>query len=226
MRWLILITALVTDACAQQQPGDRLLYEQTREGVDRILAESSAKGVRRITVVILTAGEPKRNVYGEFAMGYGGQGHEDVSLPNPAFFQHLDWVLKRAASKRIEVGILAAERGTALAAVNSRERFFEWGRYLGRRYMKAKGLVWLKPAGGSAGPLDAIEEGIRQFDTVHPTEEYAVRPPAAAVARLPEPSSLRRTCCDDARRSSFASLPAVGLTPIRGLSARLRWVHS
>jgi hypothetical protein len=184
MRWLLLITALVFEAAAQP-PGDRLLYEQTREGVDRVLAECAATGVRRLTVVILTSGEPRRNVYGEFAMGYGGQGHEDVSLPNPAFFQHLDWVLKRASSKRIEVAILPAERGTSLVASNSRERFFEWGRYLGRRYLKSKGLVWLKPGGGSAGPLDAIEEGIRQFDTGHPMEEYAAKPLAAAAAHLP-----------------------------------------
>lgn len=169
MHWLLMIFVLAMAAAAQ--PGDRLLYEQTREGVDRVLAESVARGARRIRLVILERGEPKPNAYGEFAMGYGGQGHDDVALPNPAFFQHLDWVLKRAAAKRIEVALLPAARDSALNGNNSREKFFEWGRYLGRRYMKAKGLVWLRPAGGSAGPLDGIAEGIRQFDTSHGMED-------------------------------------------------------
>jgi hypothetical protein len=142
-----------------------MLYEQTREGVEKVLAEAAAKGERRIEIAIVPPGDPRRTPLGDFAFGYGGQGHADVSLPNPAFFQHLDWVIKRVQSRRMELALLPVDRGSNLVGGNDREKWFEWGRYLGRRYMKAKGLVWLRQ--DNAGLLLAVEEGIRQFDTVH-----------------------------------------------------------
>ncbi|MEO5951760.1 MAG: DUF4038 domain-containing protein [Chloroflexia bacterium] len=144
-----------------------LLYRYTREGLDKYLEQCVAKGVRRLSAVILPEGDPKPNAYGEYAMGYGGQGHLDVSLPNPAFFQHLDWVVKRAGSKGIELGLLPVEATSKLAEANSAGSFFDWGRYLGRRYMKAKGLVWLREKKQPGGPLTELEAGIRQFDSVH-----------------------------------------------------------
>lgn len=160
MIWLLLIFALPIAAADRM-----ILYEQTRDGVERVLAEAVSKGERRIEIVIVPPGEARRTPMGEFAFGYGGQGHTDVSLPNPAFFQHLDWVLKRIQSRRIEAVVLPVDKASAMVGMNDREKWFEWGRYLGRRYMKAKGLVWLKQ--GDAGLLLAVEEGIRQFDTVH-----------------------------------------------------------
>lgn len=166
MRLLLIIAALAIEAAGQQG----WIVGESREGIDRLLSESVAKGKGRITLVLLNAGDPKRSADGEYVMGYGGQGHDDVSLPNPAFFQHLDWVIRKAQSKKVTVAILPADAGTSLKAVNSKEKFFEWGRYLGRRYMKAKGLIWLRQSGENTGPLDAIEAGIRQFDSIHPFE--------------------------------------------------------
>lgn len=148
-------------------PGETLLYEQTREGVDRLLADCVARGVKKLEVVILPAGVPRPNAYGDYAMGYGGQVHTDIALPNPKFFQHLDWVLKRAAAKQIELAVLPADRESVLLIRNSTEKFFDWGRYLGRRYIKARNLVWLKQSKESSGSLLAIEEGIRHFDAKH-----------------------------------------------------------
>ena len=105
-------------------------------------------------------------------MGYGGQLHEDVSIPNPAFFQHLDWVIKKAESKRIQVRILVMDSNSALLGKNSTEKWFDFGRYLGRRYVKAKNLVWLRLFEPSAGSQLSLEEGIRQFDSVHRFELF------------------------------------------------------
>ncbi len=164
---LQLIFIFVATTLLAQSRSDLLLYRQTREGVDRVLAECVAKGVTSIDVAILPAGEAKPNVYGEFAMGYGGQEHMDVTLPNPKFFQHLDWVLKRAAEKRIELRLLPVDPRSILVTKNSSEKWFEWGRYLGRRYVKAKNLIWLRLSESSAGSLLSVEEGIRQFDSTH-----------------------------------------------------------
>ena len=165
MRWLSFLGAV--SLFAVEAPKRMLLYEQTRDGVERVLADCVARGVTRIEVVILPAGEPRPNALGEHAMGYGGQAHTDVALPNPAFFQHMDWVLKRAAAKRIELAVLPADRESLLLVRNSTGKFFDWGRYLGRRYMKARNLVWLKQAKESGGAASAIEEGIRHFDAKH-----------------------------------------------------------
>ena len=170
MRWLCLILALTIEAASAAD--ELLLYQHTREGLERQLASLSSQGVRRVTMAILPAGDPKRTPEGEFAMGYGGQGHLDLALPNPAFFQHLDWVLKRFASKGIEVAILPVDARSALFEANSTEKFYEWGRYLGRRYMKAKGLIWLREQGTKGGSAAALEEGIRQFDSVHRWEQW------------------------------------------------------
>jgi hypothetical protein len=161
MRLFYLICAcLVLSA----QPSTSLaLYDQTREG----LVKAMDSGITRLDLVILPSGEARPNVYGEFAMGYGGQSHDDVSLPNPAFFQHLDWVIRKAASKKIQVRILAVQVDSKLMIMNPAEKWFEFGRYLGRRYMKAKNLVWLRTVEPSAGSLLSLEEGIRHFDSVH-----------------------------------------------------------
>ena len=171
MRWLSFLCAV--SLFAVEAPKGMLLYDQTRGGIERALADCVARGVTRIEVVILPAGEPRPNALGEYAMGYGGQAHTDVSLPNPAFFQHLDWVLKRAAAKQIELAVLPADRESVLLIRNSTEKFFDWGRYLGRRYIKARNLVWLKQSKESSGSLLAIEEGIRQFDARHRFQLYA-----------------------------------------------------
>jgi len=166
MRFFCLISAFLI-LSAQPATG-LLLYEQTREGVERNLTQ----GLSRLDLVILPAGEARPNVYGEFAMGYGGQLHEDVSLPNPAFFQHLDWVIKKAESKKIQVRILVVDTDSKLLGRNAAEKWFDFGRYLGRRYMKAKNLVWLRLVEPSAGSQLSLEEGIRHFDSVHRFELF------------------------------------------------------
>ncbi len=164
MYWLRLF--LLCQVLSAQPPGRLLLYEQTRTGVDTAIREWKQKGVSRVQIVLLPDGAPKPNAFGEFALGYGGQQHLDLSLPNPAFFQHLDWVLKRLASSGITAAVQPAELKSGVVAANGEEKWFEFGRYLGKRYMKVKGIVWIQ----SAGPLTAIDQGIRQFDTLHPFE--------------------------------------------------------
>lgn len=152
---------------AGAQSGELSLYSQSREDVQRTLSQCLASGGKRLTVVILPAGAPGPNYYGQFALGYGGQEHVDVSLPNPAFFQHLDWVISRATSKGIEIRLLPVDPESKVLKVNDEQRLLEFGRYLGRRYVKAKLLVWIVPRAETAGTVGAITEGIRQFDNNH-----------------------------------------------------------
>ena len=165
MQWLSFCCAV--SLFAVEPPKRMLLYEQTRDGIEAVFADCASRGVRRIEVVLLPAGEVRPNALGEYAMGYGGQTHLDVGLPNPAFFQHLEWVLKRAAAKQIELAVLPADQQSMLLAGNSSEKFFDWGRYLGRRFIRTRNLVWLKQAKESSEAALALEEGIRHFDAKH-----------------------------------------------------------
>lgn len=201
MRYLIFTLALTN--CFAAVGDELLLYRYTRDRLDKLLTRLSDSGIRRITLVIVPEGDPKANVYGEFAMGYGGQGHLDVSLPNPAFFQHLDWVIQRADSKGIEVALLPIDASSTLIAHNPRARFFDWGRYLGRRYMKVKRLVWLRQTNSVDGPLSDLEQGIRQFDATHKFELFQIKPPFASVPGFRAASSLKRTSCDAAKQNPF-----------------------
>ena len=166
MRFVSLICAF--SILSAQTGTNLILYEQTREAMERSLAGD----ITRLDLVILPAGKIRPNVYGDYAIGYGGQLHEDLSLPNPAFFQRLDWVIKKAESRKIQVRILVSDSDSVFLGKNSAEKWFDFGRYLGRRYMKTKNLVWLRLFEPSAGPLLSLEEGIRQFDSVHRFELF------------------------------------------------------
>ena len=169
MRFLVLVLALSLFADPAQD--GKVLYFGTKERTEGWLKDFAAQGGRRLEVVILPAGKALPNAYGDYVMGYGGQAHDDVALPNPAFFQYLDWVLKRAEAQKIQIALLAMHPDSALMAGNSKEKMFEWGRYLGRRYVKAKNLVWLRAPKGKTGSLAALEEGIRDFDLAHRFED-------------------------------------------------------
>jgi hypothetical protein len=145
------------------------LYEQTREGFQHLLDECRQKGGGRIELVLIPGGEPRRNPYGEYAFGYGGQEHTDLSLPNPAFWRQVDWVVKRVTSRGWEAVLLVMEPGSFVRLAGA-AKLTEFGRYLGRRYGPMNRVVWLRPAG--KGPdLSTLEEGIRTFDSRHRWED-------------------------------------------------------
>jgi hypothetical protein len=168
MDWLRLVLLSVGLLYGQEQKV--LIFPQSREAMELILDRAAAAAEKRIDIVILGEGAAKATLSGDFPFGYGGQGHSDLALPNPAFFQFLDWIVKQAERKRITVAILPLHPGSELLRNNSKEKIFDFGRYLGRRYMKAKQLIWLRLDKQPDGPLLALEEGIRQFDTLHPFE--------------------------------------------------------
>ncbi|MDX2266901.1 MAG: hypothetical protein NW208_02270 [Bryobacter sp.] len=112
---------------------------------------------------------PQANAEGEYPLGYQGQTHEDLTQPNPAYFQHVEWLAKRA--RRWGSGYGGAGNGggelqLAPLCPEAKERpwaeadlaFF--GRYLGRRFAKVKGIRWVKN-----GPR-ALDDGLAEFETI------------------------------------------------------------
>ena len=105
---------------------DSLLYDRDREAVERYL--ETAKG--SVHIVLIPDGKPQANAYGNYALGYGGQLHTDLEQPNPAFFHHVDWVVKRASAKGLQVKLFAP----GVSSGFSSEKRTAFVLYLRKRY--------------------------------------------------------------------------------------------
>ena len=82
----------------------------------------------------------------------------DYTMPNEAYFDHADWVLRRAAEEGFlvlltpsYVGFDGGSQGWYAAMVaNGPERLREYGEYLGRRYRDFDNILWVH--GGDYDP--------------------------------------------------------------------------
>ena len=148
----------------------------TKEEAEAYLEDRRKKGFNSIIVNLI---EHKFrgpvNRYGQAPFLTPG----DFSTPNEKYFEHADWVLRKAAEKGIEVflapiylGYIGTDEGwldEALANGPGKSR--NWGRYVGKRYAAFDNIVWL--IGGDHNPdtaredVDAIVEGIKEFDSRH-----------------------------------------------------------
>lgn len=153
MIWFSWTFWLVTGWAACQP--EQLVYGHTRTGAQQLLADCREAGQREVRVALLTGREPLPNAFGEYAFGYGGQGHRDMSLPNPAFFQHLDWLVKQAQRRGVVLAVVAVGEGADWVAENKPEARHEWGRYLARRYRGVKGLIWVRSGRREAREIEA-----------------------------------------------------------------------
>jgi hypothetical protein len=103
----------------------------------------------------------------------------DFSTPNEKYFEHADWVIRKAGEKGIQVflapiylGYVGTDEGWVKEAIaNGPVKCRAWGRYLGKRYHNFDNLVWV--IGGDRNPenaredVDAVVAGIKEFDTRH-----------------------------------------------------------
>jgi hypothetical protein len=115
------------------------------------------------------------NRYGEGPFTKPG----DFSTPNEKYFEHADWVIRKAGEKGFQVflapiylGYIGTDEGWIEEALaNGPEKSRQWGRYVGKRYRNFDNLVWL--IGGDRNPetaredVDAVARGIKEFDDRH-----------------------------------------------------------
>ena len=153
-----------------------LISGLTNEEAEQYLEDRRQKGFNSIVVNLI---EHKFrgpvNRYGEGPFTTPG----DFSTPNEKYFQHADWVVRRAGEKGIQVilapiylGYTGTDEGWIEEALaNGPEKCRGWGRYVGRRYRDFDNLVWM--IGGDRNPekaredVDAVAEGIKEFDKRH-----------------------------------------------------------
>jgi hypothetical protein len=103
----------------------------------------------------------------------------DFSMPNEKYFEHADWVIRKAAEKGIQVflapiylGYIGTDEGwIEELKANGVEKARTWGRYVGKRYRGFDNIVWI--IGGDRNPeearadVDAVAEGIKETDNRH-----------------------------------------------------------
>jgi Protein of unknown function (DUF4038)/Putative collagen-binding domain of a collagenase len=115
------------------------------------------------------------NRYGEGPFTTPG----DFSTPNEKYFQHADWVIRKAGEKGIQVilapiylGYIGTDEGWINELVaNGPEKARNWGRYVGKRYHDFDNIIWM--IGGDRNPdsareeVDAVALGIKEVDKRH-----------------------------------------------------------
>jgi hypothetical protein len=103
----------------------------------------------------------------------------DFSTPNEKYFEHADWVIRKAAEKGIQVflapiylGYIGTDEGwIEELKANGAEKARDWGRYVGKRYRGFDNIVWI--IGGDRNPdearedVDAVAQGIKETDDRH-----------------------------------------------------------
>jgi hypothetical protein len=165
-----------------------LITQLSREDVLRYLDDRRARGFNTLLIKLieaLFATYAPANAYGRLPFLVPA----DFSTPNEAYFDHADWVLRRAAERGFLVLLVPSftgwgggEEGWYRAMVaNGAARLQEYGRYLGRRYRDFANILWVH-AGDYNPPnkdlVRAIATGIRELDshalhTVHGAPETA-----------------------------------------------------
>jgi hypothetical protein len=155
-----------------------LFHRLSREEADRYLANRAAKGFTVIQAVVLAelGGIEDPNPYGHTPLA-----DRDPARPNEPYFEHVDYIVRRAESLGLVIGMLPTwgKYWKTGSAIFTPENAGTFGRFLGERY-KDKPIIWI--LGGDHNPddereraiIEAMARGIREGDggghliTYHP----------------------------------------------------------
>ena len=103
----------------------------------------------------------------------------DPAKPNEAYFEHVDWVIRKAEEKGIFIGLLPtwgdkvdpASWGKGPKIFN-KDNAFIYGQWIGSRYRNFPNIIWInggdRDGGGSNTPVwEALAAGIKSVDKNH-----------------------------------------------------------
>ena len=119
---------------------------------------------------------PPMDFYGDAPFAIPG----DFSTPSEDYFQHVDWVIRKAAEKNIQIllcplflGYPGTDDGWYSELLSqSLEQCLKYGRYLGKRYSEFDNIIWSigadrNPDSQGLERVNLIALGIREFDKRH-----------------------------------------------------------
>ena len=155
-----------------------LIANLSNEDAERYLKDRHDKGFNAVLVNLLEykfAKNAPRNLYGEAPF----TDMKDWSHQNEAYFQHADWVIRKAAEYGIVVLLAPVYLGYPGAGegfydevlANGPQHMLQYGEFLGRRYQDFDNIIWVM--GGDRNPGEAREDvdlvayGIRELDRRH-----------------------------------------------------------
>lgn len=160
----------------QGDAGWSLISGLTKEEAEKYLEARRRLGFNSIIVNLI---EHKFrgpvNRYGEGPFTTPG----DFSTPNEKYFEHADWVIRKAQEMGLQIflapiylGYIGTDEGWIQELVaNGPEKARNWGRFVGNRYRDFDNIVWI--IGGDHNPdtarpeVDAVAEGIKERDGRH-----------------------------------------------------------
>ena len=127
-----------------------IMAKLRREDVDAYLEDRRRRGFNAILVSLIEhkfAEHPPLNAYGEPPFTTPG----DFRAPNEAYFENVDWVIRRAADKGIAVFLTVAYLGQnggdegfyQEMVVAGPDALRSYGAFVGRRYAAADNVVWV-----------------------------------------------------------------------------------
>ena len=173
-----LVDAAGSPLLLQGDAGWSIIANLTKEDAEAYLENRRAKGFNAILVNLIEhkfCKNPPKNLYGEAPF----PDMKDWSVRNEKYFDHADWVIRKAAEKGlmallapVYLGYKGTDEGfiEELLATGP-ERALDYGRYLGRRYAGFDNILWVMGGDRDPGParedVDMIALGIREYDKRH-----------------------------------------------------------
>ncbi|AHM61170.1 hypothetical protein D770_14580 [Flammeovirgaceae bacterium 311] len=139
-----------------------LFHRLTREEATSYLRNRAEKGFNVVQAVALAEMDGLRvpNPYGELPLE-----SMDPARPRDAYFQHVDFIIKEAASLGMYIGLLPTwgdkvnrlQWGTG-PEVFTPQNAFAYGKWLGNRYKWQRNIIWI--IGGDRNPRDDNDKAI------------------------------------------------------------------
>lgn len=134
--------------------GWELFHRLTREEADLYLKNRAEKRFTVIQAVVLAEmnGLHEPNAYGEIPLE-----NDDPTKPREAYFQHVDYVINKAAELGLYIGLLPTwgdkiykDNWGQGPEIFTTENAKIYGRWLGNRYKNKKNIIWI--LGGDRNP--------------------------------------------------------------------------
>jgi len=137
------------------------LFEKlNREDADFYLKDRASKGFTVIQAVLMFEGGIKPNAYGHPQLLRKKGGSRDATKPNEKYFEHVDYIVNKAESMGLYIGMIPVWAGTyvrkdrGLFHASNTDEARRYGKFLGTRY-RHKPIIWI--LGGDYHPEGADE---------------------------------------------------------------------
>jgi hypothetical protein len=113
-----------------------------RAETERYLEDRRAKGFNVIQAMVLHAANDK-NAYGNFALTDSDPARPVATSDENGYWNHVDWVVDRAAQKGIYIAMVAAWGSLANGRKLTEANVEAYSRFLALRYRNRPNIIWL-----------------------------------------------------------------------------------